>query len=1073
MFLVLIGQTKAQESGQITGTVKDQSGAVIPNVTVTANETETGFSRTAVSNSTGEYELRELRPTTYTVTAEASGFKKTTEANVRLEANQSLTLNLTLEVGQITESVNVEANAVQVDTSTSTIREVVDQSRIVELPLNGRNAAQLTTLIPGTATNPGSGVDQGNTKTFPGQPVISSNGGVGGTTSFQLDGNNNNDHYTQINSPFPAPDFLQEFSVQTSNYDAQYGSNAGAVVNAVTRSGTNDIHGSVFEFVRNGFFNARNFFAATPDPLKRNQYGGSFGGPVVFPKLYNGHNRTFIFIGFQQTKFRDVQNATNAFVPTNDQLAGNFSTCGTACAKAIKDPLAPGQTFPGNQIPLNRLDPVSLNLTKLLPRATGTGLITFGKGLNENFNEGVVKFDHQINDSDRLSVRYFIDQFNLLQDNATPNILNYGDYATIRDQNVTTTETHIFSANVLNEVHLGFVRVLSQRGPPGDSPDLHDFGMTINQQPVPKGILGVGVSGYWSFGDNTTAKFPRENWTFSDRLSWVKGKHSISFGINIDKERSDIVNQYRTGGAFTFSGQITGNALADFMLGRIGSMDQGMGEYKDNRDVFYAPFIQDNVRVNKRLTVNLGLRYEPYKPWNEVQGRWERFFPQDYYAGVHSKLFVNAPVGETFRGDAGVPYEGVTGDYDNFAPRIGFAYDLTGDGRMSIRGGGGYFYDQRVSGILNNGGVDASPWSARTSYTTPCEQGPLPPRVTCFSAPYVGAALPDPFPAQLGSATAVFPTPITVTTYSPQWKTTLAYNYNLTLERQIGEYVVRVAYVGSRTQNGSRTWELNPAVYSPGATTATTNARRPFQPYGSIGMMTQDGLANYNSLQAVVNKRFSHGFTVLANYTYSKSIDDYAQVMPWNFPNGNFMNYGPSSFDHTQRFVVSYVWQVPDFLHSKNRVVTALLTGWQFTGIGTFQTGKPDTIASGVDNSLTALGSDRAVYTGVSPTRPSGADPVLQWFNPAAYAVNPIGTFGTLGRGTIRSPSTFNWDMGGFKNWKITERIGLQFRAEFFNVFNQTQLLDPGVSVNSATSFGRILSANDPRIMQFALKLTY
>ena len=1070
LLLIANGHLKAQEEGQIVGAVTDPSGAVVPGATVTASETQTNFARTAITDANGHYELHSLRPTAYSITVEAAGFKKITESGVRLEANQSLTFNLKLEVGEVSESVAVEANAVQVDTTTSTLREVVDQSRLVELPLNGRNAANLTTLIPGAVSIPGSGVDQGITKTFPNQPVIASNGATGGTTSFQLDGNNNNDHYTQINQPFPAPDFLQEFSVQTSNFDAQYGNNAGAVVNAVTRSGTNEIHGSLFEFVRNGDLNARNFFAATHDPLKRNQYGASFGGPVVLPK-YNGRNKSFIFLGWQESKIRTVALSSNAFVPTVDELNGNFSTCGTACAKTIKDPLS-GIVFPGNIVPVSRLDPVSLNVSKVLPTATGAGLVTFGKPSIQDFDEGIVKFDQQIKAKDRFSARYFVDNFNNGQSLTPGNLLTYADYSYIRSTNATVLETHIFSPTILNEAHAGYVRVFSQRGPPSDAPDMHTFGMTINQQPVPPGILGISVSGGWSTGDNMTARFPRHNWTYSDRLLWVKGRHSISFGFSADRERSDIVNQYRTGGAFTFSGQITGNANADFMLGRLGSMDQGMGEYKDNRDVFYAPYTQDNIKVNQRLTLNLGLRYEPYKPWNEVAGRFERFFPAAYYAGAHSIKFVNAPVGEMFRGDPGVPYEGVTGDYDNLAPRVGFAYDLTGDGKMSIRGGGGYFYDQRVSGILNNGGVDASPWSARVSYTTPCEQGPLPPRVTCFSAPYVGAALPDPFPQPLGSATAVFPTPVTVTTYSPQWKTTLAYNYNLTLERQIRAYVVRVAYVGSRTQNGSRTWELNPSVYSPGATTATTNARRPFQPYGSIGMMTQDGLANYNSLQTVVNKRLSHGFTVLANYTYSKSIDDYSQVEPWNFPNGNFMNYGPSSFDHKQRFVVSYVWQVPT-LHTSYRAVSALLNGWQFTGIGTLQTGKPDTITSGLDNSLTALGSDRAIYTGVSTARPAGADPVLEWFNPAAYAVNPIGTFGTLGKGTIRSPSTFNWDMGGFRNIKINERLMLQFRAEFFNVFNQTQLLDPGTSVNSPNTFGRITTANDPRILQFGLKLIY
>jgi hypothetical protein len=1072
VFLLLTGQLNAQESGQIAGTVKDQSGAVIPNVTVTASEAGTNLSRTAVSNSSGQYELRSLRPTTYTVSAEISGFKKVTESDVRLEANQSLTLNLALELGQVSESVTIESNAVQVDTSTSTIREVVDQSRIVDLPLNGRNAANLTTLLPGVSTVLGGGADQGITKTFPGQPNVYSNGAGSGTTSFQLDGNNNNDHYTQINQPFPAPDFLQEFSVQTSNYDAQYGSNAGAVVNAVTRSGTNEIHGSLFEFVRNGYFNARNYFAASPDPLKRNQYGASFGGPVVFPKLYNGRNRTFIFVGWQQSAIRSTANATNAFVPTPDELKGNFASCGASCAKALKDPLSAGGTgtFAGNQVPISLLDPVSLNVSKLLPAATdATGLTFFGKNTKQDFNEGVAKFDHQINDKDRMSVRYFIDHFILAENLQPGNLLTYADSARIRSQNATISETHIFSPTILNEARIGWVRVISSRAPPSNSPDLHDFGMTINQQPQPKGLLGITVTGGWSrIGDELTAKFPRDNWTFSDRLLWVKGNHSISLGFSIDKERADIVNQYRTGAAFTFSGQVTGYGIADFMLGRIGSMDQGMGEYKNNRDTFYAPFVQDNWKVSKRLTVNLGLRYEPYSPWRETVGRWERFFPQDYYAGFKSAQFVNSPTGETYRGDPGVPYDGTIGDYNNLAPRIGFAYDLTGDGKMSIRGGGGFFYDQRGSGIINNGGVDASPWSARTSYTLQCEQGPALPRAACFQAPYVGAAKVDVFPQLLGDKNAAFPTPVTLTTYSQKATTTLAYNWNLTLERQIGEYVVRVAYVASRTTHGGGGPQMNPAIPTPGATTATTDARRVFQPYGPISQMGSDGLASYHSLQASANKRFSHGFTVQSNYTWSKAMD-YTRIILWTLPDGR--NYGPSNTDHTHRFVLSYVWHAPDIV--KNRAAGTLLNGWQLTGASVLQSGAPGTIASGLDNSRTGLGNDRAIYTGVNPVAPDGVDPTLEWFNPAAYAVNPVGTYGTLGKGTLRQPGSFNWDMGLFKNIKISERFGVQFRSEFFNVFNHTNLGVAGVTVNTASSFGRITSAGDPRIMQFGLKLNY
>ncbi len=1076
LLLFASGNARAQDEGQIVGVVTDPTGAVIPHVVVTATEPQTNFTRSAVTDASGHYELHSLRPTTYTISAEAAGFKKMTESGVRLEANQSLTFALKLEVGAINQSVSVEANAVQVDTTTSTLREVVDQSRIVELPLNGRNAAQLTTLIPGAVSYPGTGVDQGITKTFPNQPVIAANGSTAGTTSFQLDGNNNNDLYTDINQPFPAPDFLQEFSVQTSNYDSQYGGNAGAVVNAVTRSGTNEVHGSLFEFVRNGDLNARNFFAATHDPLKRNQYGASFGAPIFLPKLYNGKNKSFIFLGWQQSSIDTVSNATNAFVPTPDELNGNFSTCGTACAKAVKDPLT-GNPFPGNIVPINRLDPVALAMSKDLPTGTGTGLTTYGAPSIEDFDEGIAKFDQQIGSNDRFMARYFVDNFAdaaVLSPGSAPgtfNLLTYTDYANIRSTNATISETHIFSPTLLNEAHIGYVRVFSKRGPPGDTPDMHTFGMNINQQATPPAILGVAVTGDFSLGTNPTAFFTRHNWSYADHLTWVKGKHTISMGFSIDKETSDIVNQYRIPAAFTFSGQITGTAMSDFLLGRIGSMDQGMGEYKNNVDTFYSPYIQDDIKVNARLTVNLGLRYDPYSPWDEQAHRWQRFFPADYYAGVKSTYYVNAPVGETFWNSPGVPANGTKGDYNNFAPRVGFAYALSSDGKTSIRGGGGFFYDQRISGIINNGAVDDSPFSARVSYTTPCEQGPAPPRATCFAAPYVGANLPDPFPAALGSATAVFPTPVTVTTYEEQWRTPLAYNYNLTLEHQFSSFVIRAAYVGSRTQNGQRTWELNPSVYSPGASTATTNARRPFQPYGSIGEMTTDGLANYNSGQLSVNKRLSHGFTVQGSYVYSKSIDDYSEVMPWNFPNGNMMNYGPSAFDHTQRWITSYVWMEPNI--TRNRALGVPLNGWQFSGIETLQTGQPLTIVSGLDNSLTALGSDRAILTGASlRLAPAGSDPTI-WFNAKAFAVNPIGTFGTLGKGTLAAPAVWNWDMSGSKDFKITERFNVQFRAEFFNVFNHTQFAAPGTTVNSASSFGRILAANDPRILQLALKMTF
>src|SRR5882724_10290676 len=354
--IVMIGAASAQDAGQIVGAVRDQSGGAIPNVTVTATETGTGFTSTVKTGSEGQFVFPSLRPTVYVIGAEASGFRRFRESSVELQANQSLTVNITLEVGAVTETVNVVSQAVQVDTSTSTLAEVVEQARIVELPLNGRDAAKLSTLVAGTvmistSTETGKGI--------PGNFYLSANGSGTGQVSYRLDGNTNTDTYFQLNQEFPFPDALQEFSIQTSNFSAQYGNNAGAVVNAVTKSGTNDVHGGAFEFVRNRQFNASDFFSKSgPDFLKRNQFGVDLGGPVYIPKLYNGRNKTFFFIGWQGTRLRNVNAAKNALGPTVDELNGNFTTCGAPCATALKDPL--GGTFPGNQIPVSRFDPVSV-----------------------------------------------------------------------------------------------------------------------------------------------------------------------------------------------------------------------------------------------------------------------------------------------------------------------------------------------------------------------------------------------------------------------------------------------------------------------------------------------------------------------------------------------------------------------------------------------------------------------------------------------------------------------------------------------------------------------------------------
>ena len=398
-----------QGAGQIVGSVRDQSQGSIPNVTVTVTEAGTGQTRSVVTGADGQFVFPNLRPTTYTVSAEGTGFRAYRQTEVVLLANQSLTINIPMEVGAVTEQVTVAGQTVQVDTSTSTLAEVVESARIIELPLNGRDAAKLSTLIAGTvmistSTETGKGI--------PGNFYLSANGSGVGQVSYRLDGNSNTDSYFQLNQEFPFPDALQEFSIQTSGFSAAYGNSAGAVVNAVTKSGTNDLHGGAFEFVRNRAFNAKDFFATKADYLKRNQFGSYAGGPVYIPKLYNGKNRTFFFMGWQATRLRNINNAKNAIGPTVDELNGNFNTCGAPCDKAvIKD--ANGIPYPGKIIPTSQFDPVSLAFVKQLMPAnlTGTGTYTYQTPVNQNLAQGVIRGDHQISQSDRLTMRYFIDNF--------------------------------------------------------------------------------------------------------------------------------------------------------------------------------------------------------------------------------------------------------------------------------------------------------------------------------------------------------------------------------------------------------------------------------------------------------------------------------------------------------------------------------------------------------------------------------------------------------------------------------------------------------------------------------------
>jgi hypothetical protein len=1095
--------------GTITGQVTDPSGSAVVRARVTVTEVETGQTRMAISGSDGFYMLTAIKPSTYMISVDQAGFKKFNQTGVILQASQSLTLDIALAVGQANETVTVDAVALQVDTTTPTLKEVVDPTRMVEIPLNGRNAAALTSLVAGAVVSPSNNANQGNAKTFPAAVTIAINGTRENQTGYYLDGAPNIDVISNVNQPFPFPDALQEFSVQTSNYNAEFGQDAGGVVSIVTKSGTNQFHGSVFEFLRNRVFNAANYFGyvggvKTVDPLKRNQFGGTIGGPVFKAK-------TFFFGGYQGTRVRSNQGGLSAFVPTTANLTGDFSNI----SATIKDPDT-GVVIPTKFINPSRFDPASMNLLKDVPSGGTSGQVFYSTPIIQNYDEYILRGDHTISSKDTLIGRYYYDRFYNVGSYGG-DLLAYRQGSTISSHNATIQEMHIFSSKLLNDFRFGFTRIVSIRQPPIGTPTVATFGVPIYQPPTAPAIQSISISGYFSTGANPTAKFPRTDYSYTDDLRWVHGKHSFAFGGIYEKDSLNMVNVLGLPGTFSFSGDTTGSALVDFMTGRLRTFGQANGQHVKNRDWVLNGYAQDSFRVNSRLTLSFGVRYEPSQVWHNLYPENQLFHPENVASGTHSTVFPNAPAGLLFSGDKGVPIDGTTGDFRNFAPRVGFAYDPWDNGKTSIRGGFGIFYDSRIPAFSNNRMLGAAPYSATVSLTTP---------VGHFSNPYQG--ITNPFPAVFPpSSSATFVTPVQVFTWDIHNKFITPRNYmvNLAVEQDLGHGLLsRVAYVGSRGQHMTVTIDQNPAVYIPfqtGSTTSactlTTDQRRPSNnpgatctnsappatPFTNIYQQNNSGNSWYHSAQFSLSKPLSHGVTVLANYTWSKSTDSLPfntdaatfgtsgyYTLPLSAPNFRRYDKGLSDYNHAHVFVTSYVWKTPKF-EKMNPVARGVLGSWETSGIFTGESGAPLNLTAGVDQSKTGIGSDRAQWSGSSAYQKGACtgttNPCRQWLNRSAFALPAVGTAGNVGKGQFIGPGFWDWDMAIVKNIPVTERLGIQFRTEFFNTFNHSNFSTNNANVTSGgtssasvtqanpslATFGEILGANDPRIMQFALKFSF
>jgi outer membrane receptor protein involved in Fe transport len=1048
--LILVGAVpavaaRAQSStATLSGTVVDRNDAALPGTNITAMNVETGQRREVVSTSDGTFTIPLLPPGRYTVTAVLQGFAPTQISDIVLNVNDQRTLQIQLQVGQLEETVVVRAEAAQVDTRAGTLKEVVAQERIVGLPLNGRNALQLQRLVPGAGgvVAPGQGQNES----------LSINGSRPNSNNYTLDGGDNHDPFFNTPSVFPNPDALQEFTIQTSAYSAAYGRNAGAVINAVTRSGTNNFHASLFEFRRDEKLNSRSLFATENPPFKRDQFGGSFGGPIR-------RNQTFFFTAYQGWRESSAPGVITAIVPTAAQRAGDLS----AFATPIIDPVT-RTAFPGNVIPANRLNQaVQQFLATFVPLPNGpAGLLATASGQEFDQDQIVTKIDHQWTGSNRFTSRILYNQDRRRE--AAGDIPGFFADTDYTNWNVTLSDTHIFSPRVLNVVRFTYNRVDREQLSvvPGNKTYI-DFGLAVTRpfaDDVPAGIH-TQVDGFF----NAFSRFPlnqfRHYYQFGNEVNATFGSHQLRVGGEVSRSVLDRAEFFRGDPFLRFRNNFTGNALADLLLGRPSTFEQQAKTESNIRAMEIGVYGQDDWKVSRRLTLNLGLRWDPYFPFEDTQDRFGQFLP-----GVQSTVFPTAPVGAVFPGDPGVPRATIGRRLANFAPRVGFAYDPFGAGRTSVRGGYGVFHSQ-IRQQANNGINLAQPFSLRLTITNP-PQG--------LDNPYASTGNPFPFTPPSGAAaqTYEFARPITLSHFHPDFRNAVVRQWNVNVQREVSAgYVTTVAYVGSRGDHLFMSYQANPA--RPGA--GSVDSRRIYAPaFGPITTFASLGESTYHALQLSLSKRLTHGFTVLASYTRSKAIDTASSDGDGGSnPFDLSADEGISDLDIPHVFVASFVYELPK-LQTAPRALRHIFGSWQTTGIVLLRSGTPFSVVAGRDNSQSGVNLDRADLVG-DPDLPGdrNRDDVLdRYFDTAAFAQNAAGTFGNSGRNILRGPGFANVDFGLFKDFRgLKGSHKIQFRSEVFNLFNRQNLANPDANLSSP-SFGRITNTvGDPRVIQLALKYVF
>jgi hypothetical protein len=1090
---VSILSAQAVGSGQIQGTVADSSGSVVPGATVEAVQQESGLRRTVISASDGGYSLPNLPVGPYKLSVIGKGFSTYQQSGILLQVGNDLRVDVSLKVGVATETVEVDSGASLVQTEDQSVSQVIDRHTIVDMPLNGRQATQLI-LLTGAATVAPSG-DLVGSKNYPSSVALSVAGGEGESIDYLMDGADNNDAFTNVNLPFPFPDALQEFSVQTSGLSAQYGLHPGAVVNVVTKSGTNAFHGTVFNFFRNGAMNARNYFSVAQDSLKRNQFGGTVGGPIL-------HSKLFFFGGYQGTRTRQQTNSITSFVPTQAMLNGDFSSYdGASCQsngklKQLVNPTT-GLAYPNNKVPTSSFNSSAIQLTKYLPLATNPcGKLVYGIPQPQNEDQFIGRGDWTVNGKHTLFSRYYVTHYvqpgffngNLLL-TANPSL---NDQA----QSLVVGHTYTVTSNLVNALRINGTRNFIRRDSAKDLINPTSVGINVSS-PV-KNYIYMSVSGAFtaSCGTCETLNITTNGVNVAEDLFWTKGKHHIATGFNYIHNYLVYDGNNNFNGQFTFNGSFTGDALADFLQGDLQQIYQGLVTNDDFSKNYYAAYVQDTFQLSRRLTLNAGLRWESDLPAVETTGRGTMFNPGNFSSNVRSQVYPTAPPGLLFYGDKGVPRGYITGHNTHFEPRVGLTFDPRGLGRESIRASYtlGFqqlplFYESRFQSM--------APWGDSLTLTNP---------VGGLSNPYAGYPGGNPFPKPFPPTAdnAFFPTAGTYFVSPINLKPAYTQTWNLSVEKQFGkEWILTVSYLGNHSLHSGAGNEINPAVYIPGtwqngtgcgalptptpkpangtacSTTGNTSARRALSlinqtqgAYYTEVTQEYDGLGTqYNGVLTTVQHRFSSYYSILANYTYSHCLsgppnngDNAAnQFQNPSNPNADYSNCGA---DKRQNFVASIIARSQFGGGSLKR---ALLNGWQVAPIISATTGTPFTVTSGTDRSLTGVLLDRPNLVG-TPYKHTGAK--TTWLDSTAFAFNAPGTFGNIRPYAYYGPHYTNLDGAVTRFIPIHEALTAQARAECFNCLNHPNLSNPTSALNSA-SFGQILSANTPRIIQLSVKLDF